>query len=169
MQQTGESWSGVRVTLSTARPSLDAAPPELIPLKMAVGEAAIGPVDANDDRSQKVLAELGKPLLMSFKEETPLEDVLKYIKQSTTGAAFPNGLPLYVDPIGLSEADKTSNSTVRNVDLEGVPLKTTLRLVLEQLDLTYVVRDGLLTIRRKSRWIETARKECPTGVDQGMT
>ncbi len=35
-QQTGEAWSGVSVTLSTARPSLDAAPPELLPLKMAV-------------------------------------------------------------------------------------------------------------------------------------
>ena len=35
-QQTGESWSNVSVTLSTARPSLDAAPPELLPLKMAV-------------------------------------------------------------------------------------------------------------------------------------
>ena len=36
VQQTGEPWPAVRVTLSTARPSLDAAPPELLPLKMAV-------------------------------------------------------------------------------------------------------------------------------------
>ena len=44
VQQTGETWSGVRVTLSTARPSLDAAPPDLIPLKMAVaGGGDIGP------------------------------------------------------------------------------------------------------------------------------
>ena len=53
MQQTGEAWPGVRVTLSTARPSLDAAPPELLPLKMAVaGAADSGPIDAHDDKSQ---------------------------------------------------------------------------------------------------------------------
>ena len=44
VQHTGESWPGVRVTLSTARPSLDAAPPELLPLKMAVaGDSDFGP------------------------------------------------------------------------------------------------------------------------------
>ena len=83
---------------------------------------------------------------MSFKEETPLEDVLKYVKPSTKGPAFPDGIPIYVDPIGLSEADKTMASTVRNIDVEGVPLRTTLKLLLNQLDLTYVVRDGLLRI-----------------------
>ena len=46
-QQTGEAWSDVRVTLSTARPSLDAAPPELLPLKMAIaGHGNTGPIDA---------------------------------------------------------------------------------------------------------------------------
>ena len=95
VQQTGESWSGVRVTLSTARPSLDAAPPDLIPLKMDVpGGGYTGPIDAHDDRSQKILAELRKPVSMSFNEETPIEDVLKYVKQSTTGPAFPDGLPI---------------------------------------------------------------------------
>ena len=44
VQQTGESWPGVRITLSTARPSLDAAPPELLPLKMAVaGDVRLRP------------------------------------------------------------------------------------------------------------------------------
>ncbi len=147
VQQTGETWSGVRVTLSTARPSLDAAPPDLIPLKLAVaGGGNTGPTDAHDDRSQKVLTELNKPLSMSFNEETPLEDVLKYVKHSTAGSAFPNGLPMYLDPVGLREADKTVASTVRNVDLEGIPLKTTLKMILNQIDLTYVVKDGVLTI-----------------------
>ena len=36
---------------------------------------------------------------MSFNEETPLEDVLKYIKQATTTATY-SGIPIYVDPIG---------------------------------------------------------------------
>jgi uncharacterized protein (TIGR02231 family) len=37
-------------------------------------------------------------------------------------------------------------STVRNIALEGVPLRVTLKLLLNQLDLTYKVKDGLLTI-----------------------
>ncbi len=148
VQQTGESWSGVRVTLSTARPSLSAAPPELIPLKLAVagGREQSGPLDAHDDRSQRIIEVLAKPISMHFGEETPLADVLKHIKASTKGPAFGDGLPIYVDPIGLSEADKTMTSTVRSVEVDGVPLRTTLKLLLNQLDLTYVVHDGLLRI-----------------------
>ena len=40
-------------------------------------------------------------------------------------------------------------STIRNIDLEGVPLKTSLRLCLDQLDLTYRIRDGMLFITSK--------------------
>jgi hypothetical protein len=147
VQQTGESWPGVRVTLSTARPSLDAAPPELLPLKMAVaGDSDIGPVDARDDKSQRIMEKLGEPVAMSFNEDTPLEDVLKYVKQITKAPPFPDGIPIYVDPIGLQEAEKSMTSTVRNIDLQGVPLRVTLNLVLNQLDLTYKVKDGFLKI-----------------------
>jgi hypothetical protein len=146
VQQTGEPWSGVRVTLSTARPSLDAAPPELLPLKMAVaGDVDSGPIDAADDRSQTIVEKLNLPIPMSFKEETPLEDVLAYVKQATSSATY-SGIPIYVDPIGLQEAEKSMSSTVKNMDVLGVPLKTTLKLLLSQLDLAYQVRNGLLTI-----------------------
>jgi hypothetical protein len=81
---------------------------------------------------------------MSFANETPLDDVLKYIKQATQTPTF-NGIPIYVDPIGLQEAERSMNSTVQ-IDLEGVPLKTTLRLLLKQLGLVYTVKDGFLMI-----------------------
>jgi hypothetical protein len=146
VQQTGESWNGVRVTLSTSRPSLDAAPPELLPLKMVVpGAVEPGPIEVPDDRSQRIVAELGKLIDMSFKNETPLEDVIKYVRSSTKGPAFPDGLPIYVDPLGLQEAERSMNSTV-TMDVSQVPLKTSLRLLLKQLGLTYQVKDGLLTI-----------------------
>ncbi len=49
-QQSGEAWPGVRVTLSTSQPSLDATPPELLPLKMAVADdAASGLIEAKDE------------------------------------------------------------------------------------------------------------------------
>jgi hypothetical protein len=174
VQQTGESWPGVRVTLSTARPSLDAAPPELLPLKMAVaGVVDSGPIDAHDNKSQKILEKLNECVSMSFNEETPLEDVLKYIKQATTSSNY-SGIPIYVDPIGLQEAEKSMTSTVRNINLDGVPLKVTLKLLLNQLDLTYTVKNGLLTItsnesaEREAQDDEPARGALTAGMGGGM-
>ena len=101
-----------------------------------------------DPKTKAILAKLEEPIAMSFANETPLEDVLKYIKSATQGASD-NGIPIYVDPVGLNEAEKTMTSPI-TLDLEGVPLKTTLRLMLKQLGLTYTVKDGLLTITSES-------------------
>jgi Domain of unknown function (DUF4139)/N-terminal domain of unknown function (DUF4140) len=147
VQHTGEHWSGIRLTLSTARPSLDAAPPDLLPLQMAVaGAVDPGPIDAHDDRSQTIRAKLEESVPMSFQQETPLEDVLAYVKNRTKSPALPDGIPIYVDPIGLQEADKSVTSTVRNLDVTNVPLKVSLELLLKQLDLTYEIKGGLLMI-----------------------
>src|SRR5262245_32329872 len=97
-----------------------------------------------DPRTRQILDKLDEPISMSFANETPLDDVLKYIKQATTTPTF-SGIPIYVDPLGLQEAERSLNSTV-TMDLEGVPLKTTLRLILKQLGLAYTVKDGFLMI-----------------------
>jgi hypothetical protein len=97
-----------------------------------------------DPKTKQILEKLDQPIAMSFPNDTQLEDVLKYIKQATQGPND-NGIPIYLDPIGLSEADKSETSTVK-LELEGVPLKTTLRLMLKQLGLTYTVKDGFLMI-----------------------
>jgi len=88
---------------------------------------------------------------MNFPNDTPLQDVQRYIEQSTQdeAAGLPTGIPIYVDPQGLQDADKTMASTVA-INLEGIPLRTTLRLLLRQLNLTYTVKDGLLTITSSS-------------------
>jgi RNA polymerase sigma factor (sigma-70 family) len=98
-----------------------------------------------DPKSQQILAKLDEPISMSFSEETPLEDVIKYVKQATTTKTY-SGIPIYLDPLGLQDANKSMTSTVRNLDLEGVPLRRTLQLLLQQLDLIYFVDDGLLYI-----------------------
>ncbi len=95
-------------------------------------------------RDRAIWKTLDTPIAMSFANETPLGDVLKYLKQATT-AKQSDGLPIYVDPQGLQDAEVSMNSTVA-IDLEGVPLKTTLRLLLKQLNLAYCVRDGILII-----------------------
>ena len=92
-----------------------------------------------------ILDKLDEPIAMSFIADTPLEDVLKYIKQATTSSTY-QGIPIYVDPLGLQEAEKSMTSTIRNIDLEGVPLRRTLQLILKQIDLVYFVEDGLLCI-----------------------
>ncbi len=65
-----------------------------------------------DPKSRLILAKLDEPISMSFNEDTPLEDVLKYIKQATTTKIY-TGIPIYVDPLGLQEAEKSMTSTVR--------------------------------------------------------
>jgi hypothetical protein len=145
-QQTGEDWHAARVTLSNAKPSLDAAPPELLPLKMAVaGAFDAGPIEAHDDQSQKIAGELGKLVDMPFRSATPLEDVIKYVRASTKSTNFPDGVPVYVDPLGLQEQEKSMSSTI-TIDLAQVPLKTSLRLLLKQVGLAYQIRDGVLKI-----------------------
>jgi hypothetical protein len=101
-----------------------------------------------DPRSLKIIAKLEEPISMSFASETPLDDVLKYIKQATTTPTF-SGIPIYVDPVGLQEAERSLNSTVQ-LDLEGIPLRRTLQLLLTQLGLAYFVEDGMLVITSES-------------------
>ena len=52
---------------------------------------------------------------------------------------------MFVDPQGLAEA-KVTLDTLVSLDLEGIPFKTALRLMLKQLGLAYCVRDGVLII-----------------------
>ena len=99
----------------------------------------------NDPRTRAILAALETPLSMNFSNDTPISDALKYIKEATKGAGLPSGIPIYVDPVGLQNADKTMADTVTMV-LEDTPLKHTLRLMLGQLSLRYMVKDGLLVV-----------------------
>jgi hypothetical protein len=99
-----------------------------------------------DPRSRKIIARLEEPVVMRFNDATPLAGVINHIRESTKSSDMPGGIPIYVDPIGLSEADKTMLSPIRNIDLEGIPLRRTLQLALSQLDLQYMVVDGMLYI-----------------------
>jgi hypothetical protein len=90
---------------------------------------------------------LERPLPMRFPRDTPLEDVLKYVQAATRGPDG-MGIPIYVDPIGLQEVERSMSSTVQ-IDVEGVALRTSLQLCLDQLFLTYRIRDGLILITSK--------------------
>ena len=93
----------------------------------------------------KIQEALDRPMPMPLAKPISLEAVVNYIKDATRS---PNGeaIPIYVDPIGLAESDHQMSSTISQVDLEGVPLRSSLRLCLRQLQLDYFVRDGVLLI-----------------------
>jgi len=92
----------------------------------------------------RILKALDQPVPMHFRDEATLEDVLKHITEATKS---PDGkvIPIYVDPIGMQEAERTPQSVV-SLDLDGVPLKTTLYLCLKQNGLAYCIRDGVLVV-----------------------
>jgi len=96
----------------------------------------------------RIMNALDRSVPMRFPNETPLEDVLTFIKKQTAG---PDGSPIaiYVDPAGLNEAEKTLTSPVC-INLEGVALKMSLRLALKQLGLVYSVQEGVLMITCES-------------------
>ena len=96
-------------------------------------------------RNERIFVNLKQRVPMPFAVDTPFEDVLTYIKDATRNLDG-QAIPIYVDPIGLSVSDKTLRSVVRGIDLEDVELGTSLRLVLNQLDLDYTVKDGLVFV-----------------------
>ena len=119
-------------------------------------------------RSKLIFKRLDEAVSMSFAKETPLEDVLKYIKQATSEEKY-GGIPIYVDPKGLKEAEATLQSPIQ-LELEGVPLKTSLRLLLKQIGLAYCVRDGVLIISSvvgiNDELREAIRELDPTELDE---
>jgi hypothetical protein len=83
----------------------------------------------------------------AYGKAMPLEDVLKMVKTRTKGTWMPNGFPIYVDPIGLQEAEKTMMTPVGTDPADGpLPLGDHLRRILKPMGLAYKVEDGLLVI-----------------------
>ena len=83
--------------------------PEDLSRQLRWSNAALGAELASRDtnpKSKAMFKKLEEPIAMSFADETPLEDVLKYIRQATATETY-QGIPIYVDPKGLKEAEAT--------------------------------------------------------------
>jgi RNA polymerase sigma factor (sigma-70 family) len=113
--------------------------------KEAASSGGINEGRGKDPQSQRIHSKLDDRLTFSFAQDTTIEDVLKYIKEMTKSSELPTGIPIYVDPLGLQEAEKTMASVV-TINLEGVPLRRTLQLILKQLGLIYFIDDGMIYI-----------------------
>ena len=161
-QMERATWS--EHTLSRKRAEIELA---ILEAQVEAKRAEIKRIDAERRMRElaptlAILTKLERPIAIHFPNETPLEDVLKFLKAATSSGPGDGGLPIYVDPVGLQEADKTLASTV-TLDLEGIPVKTTLRLVLKQVGLAYEVKDGLVTISSP----DSFEAEAPEGRREG--
>jgi hypothetical protein len=104
--------------------------------------------------TEGIIEALERPIAVPYPDDAPLDEVLKEIKKQTTKhpklPKIPTGLPIYVDPIGLQEAERSTNSPVRRPPAaDALPLGAHLRRILEPLGLGYVVKDGFLMITSK--------------------
>ncbi len=117
--------------------------------------APVHPADI--DRNKEIEQSLEKIVKMQFPNETPLEDVLKYIKEEAKDAKG-RPIPIYLNPMGLATVEKTITAPV-TLDIDGLPLRTTLRLILDQLDMAYEIHDGLLEINSVTDFADRKQEE----------
>jgi hypothetical protein len=98
-------------------------------------------------QAAKTWLRLQESVSVSFANDTPLDDFLRFVKDETRGKEKKeSGIRFFVDPAGLQEAEKTMRSLIV-IDLEEVPLATVLELTLHQLGLRYYVqKDGIVMI-----------------------
>ncbi|MEZ6056879.1 MAG: hypothetical protein R3C01_09245 [Planctomycetaceae bacterium] len=90
----------------------------------------------------RVREALNKTVSLHFQDE-PLVNVMDYIASQYM-------INVYVDPSGLLESGVTSNTPV-TINVDGVSLKSALRLILNQFMLSYVVEDEVLKITSQTR------------------
>jgi len=106
-------------------------------------------------RQEGIYDALDEPIALTYPDGASLDVVLKEIKQKTTKLPklpkLPTGIPIYVDPIGLQEAEKSLNSTVkRPPSADKLTLGEHLRRILDPLGLAYTTKDGFLMITSKA-------------------
>jgi hypothetical protein len=100
--------------------------------------------DGAGSANARIFQALERRIPMHFPDETSLGDLLEYIRKATA-TPTDHGIPIHVDLISLRERERDMGSTV-TIDADGLPLKTTLRLCLRQLDLDFSVQDGYVLI-----------------------
>ncbi len=101
-----------------------------------------------DPQTKVILDRLEEKVDLTF-DKTSLEDVLKHIKKATSKGQDGKGIPIYVDALGLQEAEKTLTTPI-SFTAKGLPLRLSFERLLRSIDLTYVVKDGFLMVTSRS-------------------
>ncbi len=105
-------------------------------------------------QTEAILDALDQPITLTYDDDAPLDLVLKEFKLRTTKnpklPGIPTGIPIYVDPIGLQEAEVSLNAAVKRPPFaDALAIGEHLRRVLEPLGLGYEVKNGFLMISSK--------------------
>jgi hypothetical protein len=95
-----------------------------------------------DPRNKEVFGKLEMIIPFHFADDvSTLQDVIAYIKEKTKTGPNDPGLSIVVEQKGLDNADKTLASPL-GIDIEGIPLRISIDIIVRQLGMTYYVRDG---------------------------
>ncbi len=90
--------------------------------------------------------QLGEITEVSF-IETPLEDALRDLKNS-------HNIEFWIDKQSLQEQWMDTGALV-SLEMVGKPLKSALNLILEPLNLDYIIRDNVIVVTAESKAFET--------------
>ena len=90
-----------------------------------------------DTKERRIYDALDKEMLLEF-TDAPLSEVIDYIKTAAD-------IPIIIDKRALDDVGLGSDTPL-TVSLNGVTLRSALKLMLKELDLTYVIRDEVLKI-----------------------
>jgi hypothetical protein len=102
-------------------------------------------------RQEGMYDALDQPVALTYPDGASLDVVLKAVRMRTSKnpkmPKIPVGIPIYVDPIGLQEAEVSLNSPVkRPPSADTMAFGEHLRRVLESVGLGYIVKDGYIMI-----------------------
>ncbi len=112
-------------------------------------------------QSEAIADLVDQPLALTYPQQATLEVFLKDMKlHSAGGTKLPAGIPIYVDPIGLSEAEKTMASPVeRPSAADKLTLREHLKRVLKPLGLGFMIKSGFLMITSEEAVDEPADED----------
>ncbi|MBL9122330.1 MAG: hypothetical protein JNG90_01770, partial [Planctomycetaceae bacterium] len=97
-----------------------------------------GDEPARNERELEIIRKLRTPVSLQFKD-APLIEVLNYLAKLAE-------INLHIDQLGLSEEGVTTDTPV-TIDLnQEISLKSALNLILEELHLSYIIKDEVLKV-----------------------
>lgn len=95
-----------------------------------------------------VWIKLQQKIPVKYDHPITLGDLLKTINAATRDKDMPDGLSIYITPVGLQDHNgNEASAELTNLNLGNVRIETALKLALEQLDCKFTVHpDGIIVI-----------------------
>jgi RNA polymerase sigma factor (sigma-70 family) len=115
-------------------------------------------------KNAQIRQKLDSVIDVVYPEGGTLEVLLKHIKKVTTDQNYP-GIPIYVDPKGLGEVNKTMSDEIK-LDFKQKSIRTILYTALRKMGLSYCVHDGFLMVSSRDEILDTRIEEIESKLDQ---